>query len=100
MPQSPELNDDWRAMLGENWREVQKIYLHTLGNLTLTGYNSEMGNKSFAEKLNSANGFKHSHLRLNQFVASCEVWNKQTIRRRTNLLTDLILQIWPYPAFK
>ena len=100
MPQSPELNDDWRAMLGENWREVQKIYLHTLGNLTLTGYNSEMGNKSFTEKLNDVNGFKHSHLRLNQFVASCEVWNKQTIRRRTNLLTDLILQIWPYPAFK
>lgn len=99
MPQSPELNDDWQKMLGGNWREIQKVYLHTLGNLTLTGYNSEMGSKSFTEKLNGENGFKRSHLKLNQFIAACEIWNKQTIRRRTNLLTDLILKIWPYPAF-
>ena len=100
MPQSPELNMTWQKMLGENWREVQKIYLHTLGNLTLTGYNSEMGNKSFEEKLNGENGFKHSHLKLNQYVASCEVWNKKSIQQRTSLLTDLILKIWSYPVFK
>lgn len=100
MPQSPELNTTWQKMLGENWREVQKIYLHTLGNLTLTGYNSEMGNKSFEEKLNGENGFKHSHLKLNQYVASCEAWNKKSIQQRTSLLTDLILKIWSYPVFK
>ena len=100
MPQSPELNMTWQKMLGENWREVQKIYLHTLGNLTLTGYNSEMGNKSFEEKLNGENGFKHSHLKLNQYVASCEAWNKKSIQQRTSLLTDLILKIWSYPVFK
>ena len=100
MPQSPELNMTWQKMLGENWREVQKIYLHTLGNLTLTGYNSEMGNKSFEEKLNGENGFKHSHLKLNQYIASCEAWNKKSIQQRTSLLTDLILKIWSYPVFK
>ena len=100
MPQSPELNMTWQKMLGENWREVQKIYLHTLGNLTLTGYNSEMGNKSFEEKLNGENGFKHSHLKLNQYVASCEAWNKKSIQQRISLLTDLILKIWSYPVFK
>lgn len=100
MPQSPELNSYWQKMLGENWRQVQKIYLHTLGNLTLTGYNSEMGNKSFAEKQNGANGFKHSHLKLNEYIAECSCWNRKTIQQRTNRLTDLILKIWPYPAFK
>lgn len=100
MPQSSELNDDWRKMLGDDWREVQKIYLHTLGNLTLTAYNSEMGNKSFAEKLNGENGFKNSHLKLNQYIASCAIWNKKSIQQRTSLLTDLVLKIWPYPVLK
>ena len=100
MPQHKELNTDWQKALGSNWQEVQRLYLHTLGNLTLTGYNSEMGDKSFAQKKNSAAGFAHSHLLLNKYLAQCAKWDKNAILKRTHLLTDIVLQIWPYPQFK
>lgn len=99
MPQNIEHNLSWQQMLGENWQEVHSLYLHTLGNLTITGYNAEMSNKSFGEKVNSESGFKHSHLKLNESIVQCDVWNKKAIQRRTNILTDIILKIWKYPEF-
>ena len=97
MPQNIEHNLSWQQMLGENWQEVHSLYLHTLGNLTITGYNAEMSNKSFGEKVNGESGFKHSHLKLNESIVQCDVWNKKAIQRRTNILTDIILKIWKYP---
>ena len=99
MPQNIEHNLSWQQMLGEDWQEVHSLYLHTLGNLTITGYNTEMSNKSFVEKVNGESGFKHSHLKLNESIAQCDVWNKKAIQRRTNILTDIILKIWKYPEF-
>lgn len=99
MPQNIEHNLSWQQMLGENWQEVHSLYLHTLGNLTITGYNAEMSNKSFGEKVNGESGFKHSHLKLSESIAQCDVWNKKAIQRRTNILTDIILKIWKYPEF-
>lgn len=99
MPQNIEHNLSWQQMLGEDWQEVHSLYLHTLGNLTITGYNAEMSNKSFGEKVNGESGFKHSHLKLNESIAQCDVWNKKSIQRRTNILTDIILKIWKYPEF-
>lgn len=99
MPQNIEHNLLWQQMLGEDWQEVHSLYLHTLGNLTITGYNAEMSNKSFGEKVNGESGFKHSHLKLNESIAQCDVWNKKSIQRRTNILTDIILKIWKYPEF-
>ena len=99
MPQNIEHNLSWQQMLGEDWQEVHSLYLHTLGNLTITGYNAEMSNKSFWEKVNGESGFKHSHLKLNESIAQCDVWNKKAIQRRTNILTDIILKIWKYPDF-
>lgn len=99
MPQNIEHNLSWQQMLGEDWQEVHSLYLHTLGNLTITGYNAEMSNKSFGEKVNGESGFKHSHLKLNESIAQCDVWNKKAIQRRTNILTDIILKIWKYPEF-
>ena len=99
MPQNIEHNLLWQQMLGEDWQEVHSLYLHTLGNLTITGYNAEMSNKSFGEKVNGESGFKHSHLKLNESIAQCDVWNKKAIQRRTNILTDIILKIWKYPDF-
>lgn len=99
MPQNIEYNLSWQQMLGEDWQEVHSLYLHTLGNLTITGYNAEMSNKSFWEKVNGESGFKHSHLKLNESIAQCDVWNKKAIQRRTNILTDIILKIWKYPEF-
>lgn len=99
MPQNIEHNLLWQQMLGEDWQEVHSLYLHTLGNLTITGYNAEMSNKSFGEKVNGESRFKHSHLKLNESIAQCDVWNKKAIQRRTNILTDIILKIWKYPEF-
>ena len=99
MPQNIEHNLSWQQMLGENWQEVHSLYLHTLGNLTITGYNAEMSNKSFWEKVNGESGFKHSHLKLSESIVQCDVWNKKAIQRRTNILTDIILKIWKYPEF-
>lgn len=99
MPQNIEHNLSWQQMLGEDWQEVHSLYLHTLGNLTITGYNAEMSNKSFVEKVNGESGFKHSHLKLNESIAQSDVWNKKAIQRRTNILTDIILKIWKYPEF-
>ena len=99
MPQNIEHNLLWQQMLGEDWQEVHSLYLHSLGNLTITGYNAEMSNKSFWEKVNGESGFKHSHLKLNESIAQCDVWNKKSIQRRTNILTDIILKIWKYPEF-
>lgn len=99
MPQNIEHNLSWQQMLGEDWQEVHSLYLHSLGNLTITGYNAEMSNKSFVEKVNGESGFKHSHLKLNDSIAQCDVWNKKAIQRRTNILTDIILKIWKYPEF-
>lgn len=99
MPQNIEHNLSWQQMLGEDWQEVHSLYLHTLGNLTITGYNAEMSNKSFGEKVNDESGFKHSHLKLNESIAQSDVWNKKAIQRRTNILTDIILKIWKYPEF-
>ena len=78
MPQNIEHNLSWQQMLGEDWQEVHSLYLHTLGNLTITGYNAEMSNKSFGEKVNGESGFKHSHLKLNESIAQCDVWNKKS----------------------
>ena len=68
-------------------------------NLTITGYNAEMSNKSFDEKVNGESGFKYSHLKLNESIVQCDVWDKKAIQRRTNILTDIILKIWKYPEF-
>ncbi|MEI2750210.1 MAG: HNH endonuclease family protein [Ferruginibacter sp.] len=50
MPQSEPLPPAWRKELGPEWERIHATYLHTLGNLTLTGYNSEYGNRPFTVK--------------------------------------------------
>ena len=50
MPQNENLSEAWKAELGPDWEQVHTTYLHTLGNLTLTGYNPELSDRPFAEK--------------------------------------------------
>ncbi|WP_298033999.1 DUF262 and DUF1524 domain-containing protein [uncultured Dysosmobacter sp.] len=98
MPQNSNLSSEWQVMLGTNWKEIQKIYLHTIGNLTLTAYNSEMSDHSFLTKLDMEGGFKESALRLNGFVVKQTEWTEETIRERAQLLADRAKQIWAFPA--
>lgn len=96
MPQT--LSEDWEHELGENSRDTQEKYLHTVGNLTLTGYNPELSNRSFREKQDMKGGFRKSPLYLNRSLAQAEEWNETTIRERAEELAEKALQIWVYPA--
>lgn len=98
MPQNNNLSIEWQQMLGSNWREVHKTYLHTIGNLTLTAYNSEMSDNAFMFKMDMEGGFKESALRLNAYVVKQNEWNEQRIKERAILLAEKAKQIWAYPS--
>ncbi|GAA7038401.1 DUF262 and DUF1524 domain-containing protein [Helicobacter pylori] len=95
MPQT--LEEEWERDLGEDFQEIHNKYLHTIGNLTLTGYNSTYSNKSFKEKQGMEKGFKDSPLRLNQSLRDLESFGEEEIKKRANDLADLALKIWTYP---
>lgn len=97
LPQNSNLSHEWQQMLGPDWKEVQKTYLHTIGNLTLTAYNFEMSDHPFMVKMNMEGGFKESALRLNAFVVKCTEWNEQHIKERAGLLAEKAKQIWAFP---
>lgn len=97
MPQNDDLSDDWKKELGEKWVEIHKRYLHTIGNLTLTGYNSELSDCSFLEKRNMKGGFGDSPLRLNRDLAKLEHWNEAEIQKRAENLSKQAAQVWVYP---
>ena len=97
MPQNKNLSQDWKNELGENWIAVQDKYLHTVGNLTLTGYNPELSDKPFLEKRNMEGGFADSPIRLNSTLATLEHWNEEEIVKRANSLADKALEIWKFP---
>ncbi|WQU15406.1 DUF262 and DUF1524 domain-containing protein [Helicobacter pylori] len=95
MPQTLDL--EWERDLGENFQAIHEKYLHTIGNLTLTGYNKEYNNKPFKEKRDMEKGFKQSPLRLNQSLRDLEVFDEKEIEKRANDLADWALKIWTYP---
>ncbi len=97
MPQNPDLKPEWQAMLGENWQDVQKRYLHTIGNLTLTGYNSELSDNPFEVKQNMLGGFKSSHIRLNEPLGDLPKWDEEEILKRATALAEQASAIWEYP---
>ena len=97
MPQNKNLSPEWRNELGENWSDIHEKYLHTVGNLTLTGYNSELSDNPFLEKRNMEGGFADSPIRLNADLAILEHWNEDEIVKRANSITDKAIEIWKYP---
>ena len=97
MPQNPKLSVEWQKELGPMWKEIQKTYIHTIGNLTLTAYNSEMSDSPFMVKMDMEGGFKESALRLNAYLIKLTEWNEQHIKERAKLLADKAKQIWQFP---
>jgi len=93
MPQSIKNTPWWKKHLGDNWEETHDLYLHTLGNLTLTAYNPELSNDNFEEKKKI---LKNSHIELNKYFEGREMWAEKDIRDRGEYLTDKCLEIWPY----
>lgn len=95
MPQT--LTPSWKNSLGENYNQIHSKYIGTIGNLTLTGYNSNLSNRSFVEKRDMEKGFKDSRLKLNKYLAQLNKWNEETINIRANQLFKIASNIWVYP---
>ncbi|WRG09335.1 DUF262 and DUF1524 domain-containing protein [Helicobacter pylori] len=95
MPQT--LTEKWKRDLGGNFQAIHDKYLHTIGNLTLTGYNKEYSNNSFQKKRDMEKGFKDSPLRFNQSLKDLESFGEKEIEKRANDLADWALKIWTYP---
>lgn len=85
------LSEEWRRMLGDEWQRVHDTYLHTLGNLTLSGYNRELYNKPFLEKKIR---LAESNLELNKYFASIDVWDESAIVARGKKLAEEVARIW------
>jgi uncharacterized protein with ParB-like and HNH nuclease domain/predicted transport protein len=83
----------WKEHLGENWEFIHETLLDTLGNLTLTGYNSELSNSNFEEK---KSWYRDSHIELNAYFSGIETWREADIKRRAQELAQRCLEIWPY----
>ncbi len=96
MPQT--LSPVWQKELGEKSQQVHEQWLHTLPNLTLTGYNSKYSNRPFKDKLDVENGFKDSNLRLNQYVRECLKWTEDELVERQSRLSKKSLKLWYYPT--
>lgn len=97
MPQNEDLSAKWKADLGKEWEHIQKTWLHTLGNLTLTGYNSEYSDRPFTEKRDMEGGFSKSPLRLNEMLRTLPAWNEAAIIDRARVLAQQAVNVWPMP---
>ena len=97
MPQNPEVSSEWRQELGPDWQRIYRELLHTIGNLTLTGYNSEYRDRPFSVKRDMENGFASSTLRLNAEIGRCKRWDEGAMLGRAREILATTLRIWPRP---
>lgn len=101
MPQS--LSNEWKEDLGTDAEQIHETYLHTIGNLTLTGYNSEYQNKRFIDKLDCTDkegniiGYRHTPIKISSYLTTVRIWGKDEILARTEMLSDELISIWKYP---
>jgi predicted transport protein len=100
MPQNDNLSSAWKIALGSEWRQVQQNYLHTIGNLTLTAYNSKYSDKTFPEKRDMEKGFQESPLKLNQGLGKIENWDEEAICERAERLSKMALDVWKAPKLE
>ncbi len=104
LPQNESLSKEWQAELGPEWQHLQQTWLHTLGNLTLTGYNSEYRDFPFAykrdqviDKDGNSIGFAHSPLKLNLGLGKVTTWNEDAIKARADRLAMEAAKVWSAP---
>lgn len=100
-PQNPDVK--WKHDLTEEAFQVfRDLYLHTIGNLTLSGNNGSLGNRCFADKKHmnhdgKEQGYVFSRLWLNRYLKDITAWNIETYQERSRLLSERVLDIWRYP---
>ncbi len=87
-----KLTQVWKEELGPDWETVHRSYKDTFANLTLTGYNSELGNKPWDAKREIYEG---SNFSLTRDLARTPEWNLETLDERAEALADLVVNRWP-----
>jgi predicted transport protein len=97
MPQNEALSAEWKAALGPQWERVHQTWLHTLGNLTLTGYNSEYSDRPFLEKRGMPGGFRESPLKVNAGLGQLDRWDEDAIKARGEKLAAMAPEVWRAP---
>lgn len=104
LPQNEALSKEWQTELGADWQRIQQEWLHTLGNLTLTGYNSEYSDRPFAYKRDQVTdrdgnpvGFAHSPLKVNLGLGQVSQWNEVAIKARADRLAADAAKVWSAP---
>ena len=100
LPQNENLSANWRDELGPEWHQVQETWLHTLGNLTLTGYNAEYSDRPFSEKRDMKGGFQESPLKLNEGLRSLDRWDEAAIKNRAERLAAVAAGVWAVPSLR
>lgn len=105
LPQNEDLSPEWQQELGPDWQRIQEEWLHTLGNLTLTGYNSEYSDRPFAYKRDQVTdkdgnpiGFASSPLKLNLGLGAVAQWDEAAIKARAERLATDAAKVWKVPA--
>ena len=97
LPQTQNLPTDWQEMLGDDWKGVHARCVQRLGNLTLTGYNSELGARPLKEKQTMDGGYGTSKVGLNKDIADIDTWNEAQIEARGRRMAGRALTLWPPP---
>lgn len=101
LPQNENLSPEWCEALGKEWQRIRETWLHTLGNLTLTAYNSDYSDRTFIEKRDMPSapekGLRQSPLKLNQGLGVLETWNEETIKARAGKLAETGVAVWSAP---
>ena len=100
LPQNENLSAKWRDELGTEWQRVQETWLHTLGNLTLTGYNAEYSDRPFSQKRDMRGGFRESPLKLNEGLGSLKKWDEGAIKNRAKRLAVVAAGVWAVPSLR
>lgn len=98
LPQNQNVSSQWQNELGGDWERTKAKYLHSLGNLTLTGYNSELSDRPFSVKKTIPGGFDSSPLFLNESVRAETKWNEEAILRRASKLAERACLVWKGPT--
>ncbi|WP_353734949.1 HNH endonuclease family protein [Okeania sp. SIO1H4] len=103
-PQNPD--PQWEAELGtEEFNSIKDNYLNIIANLTLSGNNGKLGNKTFTSKRDmnidgKEQGYKYSRLWLNRYLSEIDKWGKEEIEERLKIIAERFLQVWSFPEIK
>lgn len=104
-PQGKNISDEWVKMVADGDMskaiEVQEKQVHTLGNLTITGYNSKLSNMPFVTKRDrkdvyGANVGYRNGLNLNDELVNTDTWTSEQIQERTDKLVGLTLKAFDF----